>query len=117
MAPFVPNQWLITRGCDSEIVVHILDTDKTPINVSGASGIYLRIKNSDNTILERAAATGFAYGYLKPLFVYGFAFTAAETQNFPVGANQTVELKIVVGTAVTYIPIANALNVGNTALS
>lgn len=117
MAAFLPNQWAMTRGTDSEVVVHILDVDKTPLNISGASGVFLRIKNSDGTINEKAASTGFAYGILKPLFIYGFLFSATETQNFPVGANQAVELKITYGSFVQIIPIANSLNVGNSALS
>lgn len=108
---WLPNIWSLIRGNDEQIVVHLLDIDKTPLNISGASGVILKVPMSDGSVLRKVAATGFAYGMLRPIYIYGFSFTATETAAMLAKPNQTVEVEIDFGGAVKTFPIPSSLSV------
>lgn len=108
---WIPNSWCLVKGNDESIVLHVLDVDGTPLNISGATSVSLKVPMADGTVVKRAAAAGFSFGYLRPIFVYGFSFTAAETVLMAVKPGQTVEVEVDFGNLIKTIPIAKALTV------
>jgi|WetSurMetagenome_2_1015567.scaffolds.fasta_scaffold610756_2 hypothetical protein len=111
MSGWIPNKFKIVKGRDYQIAVHLLDSDGVPITISGATAVSLLIKKADNTILEKAAYTGFASGYSNPLWIYAFLLTASETALFTIDKDQSIEIKILFGTAIQVFEITKSLTV------
>lgn len=113
MPQWLPNVWNFIRGNDEEAILHMLDVDKSPINLTGATAITLKIIMNDGSVLRKAAVTGFSHGVFRPIFIYGFAFTPDETLAMKLGLNQTVEMEIAYNALTKTFPIFNCLNVAN----
>jgi hypothetical protein len=114
---WAPNTWGITKGNEAKIVVHVLDQNGDPINISGATAISLCVKKVDGTSIEKAAETGWTYGEpMEVIFIYGFLLTAEETDLLPLAEKQNVMVKITFGAIVKKYLIPKALSVRNVTL-
>lgn len=91
---WAPNKWTINKGEAEKLLVHALDEDGDPISLSGVSSVEVQFKNADLTTLSKPVETGFTWGILPPISVYGISLTAAETALFAVGV-QTVQLSLI----------------------
>lgn len=110
---FVMNKWTLVKGNDEQLVVHMLDTDGTPLNLTGASHVYLKMPLTDGSVLKKESSQGFSFGYLRPVFIYGFLLTAADLALMSVGTNKDVEVEVDYGDhAITKtFPIKSSLNI------
>ena len=95
---WVPNTWIVNKGDDAQLMVHLLDVNGVPINISGASAINLLIVNADKSILSVPALAGIAVGMGSPFWVYTFLLTAAQTALLPIAAKANVEIQVLWGT-------------------
>lgn len=108
---WAPNTWILNKGDDEQIMVHLIDVNGAPINISGASLIQLLIKNADNSVLTLAAVSGIAVGLGQPFWVYTFTLTAAETALLPIVSAAKVEVQVTFGGPVQKYAIQSSLTV------
>ncbi len=112
-----PNNWGITKGNEAKLVVHVLDQNGEPLNISGATAICLCIKKIDGTAIEKVAEAGWTFGEpTEMIFVYGFTLTAEETDLLPLTEKQNVMIKVTFGSIVKKYLIPKALSVRNVQL-
>jgi hypothetical protein len=108
---FEMNKWKLLQGQDEQIPVFLLAADGSPVSIAGATEVHLQTVNQDGSKLEKQAATGWTVGFISPLYVYSFNFSAAEVAALPIGV-LTVIIKILFGTTYTrYLTYTNSLTV------
>lgn len=112
-----PNQWALVQGNEAKLVVHVLDHNGDPLNISGATTIKIGLKKADGTFFSKDAETGFSFGEpMDMLFVYGFTLTAVETALLPIGENQNIMIKVGFGDNVRSYLIKKSLSVRTVSL-
>lgn len=95
-----PNVWKIQQGEESRVLLHLLDENGEPMNLSGATAIAVEVKNQDSSVLTKPAESGISWGEMRPLFIYGFTFSAEEAAALAVKAAQDIIVKVSYGSKV-----------------
>lgn len=108
---FQANVITILRGNAEQFPVFLLDENGRPSGINGAVSISLRLTNQDDTILEKAAFIGNAYGYQDPLYIYGFQLTPTETSLLKLGRNLPIHLSIGFGSYIQTFVIPRGLTI------
>lgn len=109
---WTPNKIALIKGQSDDVAIFLLQADGSPLNVTGASAIYLMYKDSAGTVLTKSAVDGYSRGKGdKAFWIYGFSFSSDETSAMPEAKNQTIVIKIMYGSDFRYQTIANCLSV------
>jgi len=108
---WLPNKWTVTRGDDAQVILHLLDADGTPLNLSGASAIKLVIKNQDNSKLTLDPTQGITAGLARSVWIYSYMITAEQSALLPLSTNAVVEAEIHFSSFIQRFPIASVLTV------
>jgi hypothetical protein len=89
------NSWLVERGGDHQLCVHLLDlANNLPINVAGITDIVLLLKNADGSVLSVHWDQGMAVGVGQQIWIYSFPLTAAQTALLPLVQATPVEVEV-----------------------
>jgi hypothetical protein len=110
---FEINKIKITRGNAEQFPVFLVDDLGAPAPINGATSIKMKLKNDDNSFLEKPAYAGSVFGYQDQLFVYGFELTPTETAELKLGKDLTLYLIITFGSYDQVFKIEKALTIAD----
>ncbi len=91
------NKATIYKGRAVQIPVCFVDSDKQNLPTCGITGSTVKIENQDGSFIEKAAATGIAWGVVCQTYMYIYQFTPEETALFLPGNDLSLYLTILFG--------------------
>lgn len=115
---FKPNSVVVYKNEPSEIPVFMVDKNSELMNLNGITGIVMRIKNADNSILELAVSKGFTWGTGCDVgYIYTFNITAEQIDLLDQGKQpKDIEIKLTFGSSHKLIRYKNFLSLRDEAM-
>lgn len=84
----------IFKNRANQIGAFLVKENGDPLPTCGLQSVTLLLTKEDNTLLEKAAATGIAWGYGETYYFYVFNLTDIEANLLKLGASQNARVRI-----------------------